>query len=135
MKKLLGLVLILALVLSSTAALADIKSATVVDTKERKINVKPAGDNEVEPGISPTTGRDLDELAEMAEPGFLGMAITGEYYPIMVQHNGYHSAIDFAAPWYGSYADIYYELPKAWVGNTRFCMIFNVRSGASSVQA
>ena len=125
MKKLLSLVLILALVLSSAAALADIKSANVVDTKARKINVKPAGENEVEPGISPTTGRDLDELAELAEDGFLGMAITGEYYPIMVQHNGYHSGLDFAAPWYGSYADIFYELPKSWAGHTRMCMIFN----------
>jgi len=42
LKKLLSLVLVLALVLSSAVALADISSAKVVDTKERKINVKPA---------------------------------------------------------------------------------------------
>ena len=126
MKKLLSLVLTLAIVLSSAAALADLGSATVVDANEkRNIQIHPAGENTVEPGISPTTGRDLDELAEQAEDGFLGMAITGEYYPIMVQHNGYHSALDAAAPWYGSYADIVYELPKAWVGNTRMAFIYN----------
>lgn len=125
MKKLLSLVLVLALVLSSAVALADISSAKVVDTKERKINVKAAGDNEVEDGISPTTGRSLDELADLAEPGTLGMAITGEYYPVMVQHCGYNSALGVAAPWYGSYADIIYELPKAKGGVTRMCFVFN----------
>lgn len=125
MKKLLSLVLVLALVLSSAVALADISSAKEVDTKERKINVKPAGDNEVDDGISPTTGRSLDELADLAEPGTLGMAITGEYFPVMVQHCGYNSALGVAAPWYGSYADIIYELPKAAGGVTRMCFVFN----------
>ena len=83
----------------------------------------PAGDNVAEIGVSPTTGRNLDELE--AESGFLGMAVTGNYYPIMVQHNGYHSGLDFSAPWYGSYADVFYELPKSWAGHTRMCMIFN----------
>ncbi len=128
MKKLLSLILMLAIVLTSAAALADIGGATVVPAGEtRNINIKPAGENEATPGFSPTTGRDLDELyAEIEEEeGFLGMAVSGQYYPIMVQHNGYHSALDFAAPWYGSYADVYYELPKSWAGHTRMCMIFN----------
>ena len=127
MKKLLSLVLILALVLSSTAALADFKSATVVDTKPRKVNVQSAGNNEIEDGISPTTGRDLMELYEAieGETGYLGMSLTGEYFPVMVQNCGYNSALGVAAPWYGSYADIFYELPKAKDGVTRFCMLFN----------
>ena len=128
MKKLVSLVLALALLLSASAALADIGSATTVKPDEkRNIKVQPAGENEVPDGISPITGRDLDDLYSMVEDeeGFLGMAVTGEYYPIMVQHNGYHSGLDFAAPWYGSYADVYYELPKSWAGHTRMCMIFN----------
>ena len=127
MKKLLSLVLMLALILSSTAALADFKTATVVDTAPRAINVQPAGANETEPGVSPTTGRDLMELYEAVEgeSGFLGMSLTGEYFPVMVQHCGYNSALGVAAPWYGSYADLYYELPKAKDGITRFCMVFN----------
>ena len=100
MKKLVSLVLALALLLSASAALADIGSATTVKPDEkRNIKVQPAGENEVPDGISPITGRDLDDLYSMVEDeeGYLGMAVTGEYYPIMVQHNGYHSGLDFAA--------------------------------------
>ena len=128
MKKLLSLVLMLAIALSSSAALADIGSSTMIPREQtRKISIQPAGQNEAEPGISPVTGRDLDELSALIEDeeGFYGMAVTGKYYPIMVQHNGYHSGLDFAAPWYGSYADVYYELPKSWAGHTRLCMLFN----------
>ena len=133
MRKILSLVLILALVLSSAVALADFNSATVVDTAERMIEVQPAEENEVDPRVSPTTGRSIPELNEMADRGnfstdlngFLGWYFTGEYYPIMVQHCGYHSAIDMAAPWYGSYADVIYELPKAKDGITRMCFLFN----------
>ena len=127
MKKLLSLVLALAITLSCSAALADIGSSTLVPrdaaSTVRDITIQPAGDNVAEIGVSPTTGRNLDELE--AESGFLGMAVTGNYYPIMVQHNGYHSGLDFSAPWYGSYADVFYELPKSWAGHTRMCMIFN----------
>ena len=115
MKKLLSFVLVLAIMLSCSAALADIGSSTLIPRDAasvvRDIQIQPAGDNIAEIGVSPTTGRNLDELE--AESGFLGMAVTGNYYPIMVQHNGYHSGLDYAAPWYGSYADVFYELPKS----------------------
>ena len=86
MKKLLSLILVLAIVLSCSAALADIGSATLIPrdaaSNIRNISIQPAGYNEVPVGISPTTGRSLDELE--VESGFLGMAVTGNYYPIMI---------------------------------------------------
>ena len=94
MKKLLSLVLMLALILSSTAALADFKTATVVDTAPRAINVQPAGANETEPGVSPTTGRDLMELYEAieGETGYLGMSLTGCATDVLV--SGKRTLID-----------------------------------------
>ena len=126
MKKFLCLLMFLAVTLSCVSAGADFAGATVVNkTEKRNITIHAAGNNEVPEGISPTTGRSLDELADEAQEGFLGMAVTGEYYPVMVQHHGYAGGVGIGAPWYGSYADVYYELPKSNTGHTRMCMIFN----------
>ena len=128
LKKLISLLLVLALVLSCGAALADLNSATQTDPKaNRGIKIKPAGDNPwPEDGTSPTTGRNLDEVAdEYYEDGFGGMSITGKYYPIMVQHCGFAGGVDIGAPFYGACADIYYEIVKSQTGHTRMCMIFN----------
>lgn len=127
MKKLLSLLLMLALVLPCVAAGADYATANVVDTTAaRNISVHPAGENEVPAGYSPTTGRYLPELAEEAiDNGFLGMSVTGVYSPIMVQHCGYAGDVRVGAPWYGSYADVFYMLPKSYAGHVRMAMIFN----------
>lgn len=126
LKKLIALVLALAVVLSCVSAFADYSGATVVDmTEKRSINTKPAGENEVEEGCSPVTGKPLTEQLERVEDGFLGMAVTGEYSPVLVQHCGICNGIGIGAPWYGSFMDVLYELPKARVGNTRYMMLFN----------
>jgi len=118
----------LALILPCVAANADYASAKIVDiTETRNITIHPAGENEVEDGISPTTGRDLDLLSlDLPTDGSItGMALTGEYYPILVQHSGYAGDVRVGAPLYGSYADIYYVLPKSYAGHIRMMMLFN----------
>ena len=129
MKKLTALVLALMLVLSCVSALADYAGATSLTsgyfTENRNITIKPAGENTVADGISPVTGLPLAQQAARAQDGFLGMAITNEYSPVMVQHCGYAGAVGPGAPFYGSYADVYYELAKSLTGHTRLCMIFN----------
>ena len=86
MKKVLSLILALALLMGVTSALAD---PTKIDgVSERNIKINTAGlnaepDDVIAQGISPTTGR---KLAELETPdGFLGVAVTGKYQPIMVQ--------------------------------------------------
>ncbi len=127
MKRLLSILMILALTLGCTVASADYDAATVIDKNEqRNVKIHLAGDNEVPTGYSPTTGRDLDELAaEVVGDDAMGMAITGIYYPVLVQENGICGATGIGAPWYGASADVYYELPKSQTGHTRMCMIFN----------
>ena len=126
MKKLISLLLICAFVLSCGLASADIATAKSIDaTATRNINIQPAGENTVPDGISPTTGRDFAELEEDLPEGFGGMVVTNKYYPVMVQHCGFLSAVGDAAPIYGSYADVYYEMAKASSGFTRLSMIFN----------
>lgn len=118
--------MILAIVLASVGASADIASAKTIDAaSDRNIKIQPAGENTVPEGVSPTTGRDFAELEDDLPEGFGGMVVTNKYYPVMVQHCGFLSAVGDAAPIFGSYADVYYELAKASSGYTRMCMIFN----------
>ena len=71
MKKLLGLLLAVVLVLTSVTALAERK--TINPEEERNITIQPAGENSVDDSVSHTTGRNLDEVADSAaEQGFLG---------------------------------------------------------------
>ena len=127
MKRLFCVIFAIVLALSSVSALAEYENATVINkTEKRNIKIHQATDNEAPLGYSPTTGRNLDELAAQIEgEDVLGMAITGFYYPVMVQENGICGATGIGAPFYGSYADIYYEIPKSQTGHTRMCMIFN----------
>ena len=86
MKKILSLILALSMLAGVSAALAD---PTEIDgVTERNININRAGLNQsadevIGEGYSPTTGRALDEID--APDGFLGVAVTGQYQPIMVQ--------------------------------------------------
>lgn len=126
MKKIVSLLLTCVFVLSCAAAGADFADAKTIDaTSNRNINIQPAGENTVPYGISPTTGRDLAELEDDLPEGFGGMVATDKYYPVIVQHCGFLSAVGDAAPFYGTYADVYYEMAKALAGYTRMCMVFN----------
>ena len=132
MKKLISLITVLAIVLACAASFADPASATKVDPFEnRNIKIQPAGDNPWpvdENGhfvTSPTTGRTMAELEDLFEDGMSGMVVTDKYYPIMVQHCNYEGGVLDGAPFYGSYADIYYEMPKYIDGTTRLTMLFN----------
>ena len=120
MKKILSILLALAMLTACASAFGE----TIVNAaEERNIAIQPAGENTVPANISPVTGRDLTTLP--LPDGFLGMVATGVYYPVMVQHNGYASGTGNAAPWNGTYADVYYEQPKARTGYTRLTMLFN----------
>ena len=130
MKKLISLMIILALVLSCAVAGADISTATQTDpTGDRGITINKAGVNPWPTETSPTTGRNLDQLAldneDVMAEGFLGMYVSGIYYPVMLQHSGFSAGVDKGAPIYGSYGDIYYEMAKSEVGHTRMAIIFN----------
>lgn len=128
MKKILSLLVLLALVLSSVAASADFATATVVDKEEaRNYSINPAGENEVDSEHSPTTGRPWTYYYtdEFLSKGYRGQYMSGTYYPILVQHCGINGGVLTGSPWYGSYADIYYELTKSNTGHTRYMMLFN----------
>lgn len=130
MKKILSLVIALAMLLSMTSALAEGKQ--IDGLAERNITINPAGLNEVDDMISPTTGRNLMEIE--VPNGFLGMAVTGEYQPILVQvsnaDNGLGSSSSVKnyrnAPVNGIYADVVYEaLQKQGGGESRMTFVFS----------
>lgn len=121
MKKIVSLLLIAALLISLLpAAMAD----TVLDPNEkRKIKLQKVTLNEVEEGISPTTGLPLEDLE--AIEGFAGLAVTGRYMPMLVQIDNTDGGVDLRAPWGASYADIIYETPLYKAGNTRMSFLFS----------
>lgn len=120
MKKLLCLMLALVLTLSTSMAMAD----TVINpTEKRNIKLQPVGENEVEEGISPTTGLDLSTMT--APEGFTGLAATGRYTPMMVQIGNDDGGVGRNAPWGTEYVDIVYEIPLHKNGGTRLSFIFS----------
>ena len=121
MKRIICFLLIAAMALAMVSAFAD---ATVVDgVTARDITITKAGENSVDEGVSPTTGRVLSELAVPDE--FSGMAKTGVYMPVMVQVTNAESGVNYRAPWYANYADVIYESPIERDGVTRYTMVFN----------
>ena len=124
LKKLLSLMVCLALVICSVSALAD---PTVVDAAaERNITITPAGENTVEAGVSPTTGRKLADVAnDLQAENFLGMYLDGEYNAVLVQIDDTEGGIGNRAPWFASYADVIYETPIHRNGTTRMSMIYS----------
>ena len=135
MKKTLSLILALVMMLVMASALAE---GTQIDgVTERNITINPAGLNEDADtcwanGYSPTTGRNLMEIEVPA--GFLGLAVTGEYQPILVQisnaDNGLGSSSSIKnyrnAPVNGIYADVVYEaLQKKGGGESRMTFVFS----------
>ena len=123
MKKLLGILLALMVVLSAVSALADpiaLDPATPYDVK-----INPAGENEVPEGVSPTTGLTLSEIDYPEDAGYVGLAVTGRYTPAMVQIDNTDGGFGNRAPWNASYADVMYETPLYKKGNTRISLIFS----------
>ena len=124
MKKIVSLLLVLALVLGmAPAALAADDATKIKPNEKRNIKVKKVGLNEVEEGISPTTGLPLSDL-ELPE-GFQGLAVTGRYLPMLVQIDNTNGGVDAIAPWGASYADIVYESPLHKKGMTRMSFLFS----------
>lgn len=141
MKKLISLILAITILCSVSAALAEARQ--IDGLSDRKIKIHEAGlnataDEMLAQGISPTTGRNLDEVSLNVPDGFLGAAMTGKYLPVMVQvsnsSNGFNSAENIAtggdvyktAPINGEYADIVYECVQASNGSlSRMTMIFS----------
>ena len=135
MKKLISLTLALVLIFSMTAALADPTAIDGLSDRKIKINsagLNPSAEEMFAEMISPTTGRPLDEIEVPAN--FLGMAVTGEYQPIMVQISNASNGVGISksgkpyisAPINGTYADVVYEAPQKRSGSeTRMSMIFS----------
>ena len=111
------------MVFAFSAAMAD--PVKIDGLTQRNIKINKAGENTVDTGISPTTGRSLAEVSSEVKDGFLGMAVTGQYMPLMVQVTNSGAGIGNRAPWFASYADIIYEAPKDGKGVTRCTMVFS----------
>ena len=135
MKKLAALIFAIILIMTVPAGFAE---TIVIDgLAPRKININKAGlnpsaDEMIAQGISPTTGRKLSTIE--VPDGFLNLAVTGKYQPVMVQISNSNNGIGrtengklyAVAPVNGSYADVVYEACQAMGGGqTRMSMIFS----------
>lgn len=120
MKKLICFMLAAMMLLTTAFALADTK----IDPQEKR-NITPAAvtENEVEEGISPTTGLTLSALN--VPTGFTGMAATGRYLPMMIQIGNDNGGVGYRAPWGASYVDVVYEMPLHKNGATRLTFLYN----------
>ena len=137
MRKLLSLVLALALILSAAAAMADpivINGSEKRDIQIHEAGLNPSADEMIEQNISPTTGRQLDTIE--VPDGFVGTAFTLQYRPIMVQISNAGGGVNenskgepATAPINAQYADVVYEACQANSGNggslTRFSAVFS----------
>ncbi len=131
MKKLLSLLLCLMLLCSAAAA------ETVLNGGEnRNITIDPADLNDPIDGISPVTGRLLDDvMADQYRPGYVGQAVTGRYMPILVQIDNTEGGIGYNADsgkatgnrahWGVEYTDVIYETPLYRSGDTRLTFLFS----------
>lgn len=130
MKKILGVLLCLSLLCSAALAETYLNGAEV-----RNIAFDKAEPNEPMEGVSPTTGRYLDEVrAEVPTMGFSGLALTGRYMPVLVQIDNSDGGIGYEntgeatgnrAPWGVQYCDMIYETPLYRDGNTRLTFVFS----------
>ena len=136
MKKILSLVLAMAVLLSISTALADPKEIDGVTDRNIKINTAGLNtdpDELLAQGISPTTGRNLLEIEDNPE-GFLGSAVSFQYQPIMVQISNSVNGVGISdkgvpykyAPVNASYADVVYESVQKQEGTeSRMTMVFS----------
>ena len=136
MKKTLCLILALAMLLSISSALADPKKIDGIS--DRGIVINTAGlnaepDEMIAQGISPTTGRNLEDITDVPD-GFMGVAVSGIYQPMMVQISNSMNGIGVNnkgipyqyAPVNASYADVVYESVQKQEGTeSRMTMLFS----------
>lgn len=121
MKKMMSMVLAAVLALSMLpTAFADTQ---IKANEKRKIKIQEVGLNEIQEGVSPTTGLALADL-ETVE-GFAGLAVTGRYMPMLVQIDNTDGGVNARSPWGVSYADIIYETPLYSDGMTRLSYLFS----------
>ena len=100
-KRLMGLMCALVLLVTMLPA----QAATTIDGKgKRNVKVTEAGLNQVEEGVSPTTGLTLSDY-DVPE-GFTGLAATGRYMPMLVQIDNGDGGVRGMTPWDASYVDI-----------------------------
>lgn len=137
MKKLLSLVLALALIFTVAAATADTIEINGLEKRNIKIHeagLNPSAEEMIDQNISPTTGRQLDAIE--VPDGYVGTAVTLEYKPIMVQISNAGGGVNenkkgepATAPINAQYADVMYEACQANGGNggslTRFTALFS----------
>ena len=128
MKRAVSLMLALVLLLSVGSALAASDMTRINPKEKRNIKLQEVGLNEVEEGISPTTGLTLADLD--APDGFAGLAVTGRYLPMLVQIDNTDGGVNNpdgvnVSPWGASYADIVYETPLHARGMTRISFLFS----------
>ena len=123
MKKAVCLLMTVVMVIAISAAMAD--PVKIDGLTQRNIKINKAGENTAGTGISPTTGRSLADVGREVKDGFLGMAVTGQYMPLMVQVTNSGSGIGNRAPLFASYADVIYEAPKDSKGVTRLTMVYS----------
>ena len=140
MKKLVCLILAVALVLSAAAAMADPIRIDGNEKRDIQINdagLNPSAEEMRSQGISPTTGRSLQEIRDSipADANYDGFAISGIYRPVMVQISNAGNGIGYndnrkqyytTAPMNVIYADVVYEAcQKRGGGLTRMSYIFS----------
>ena len=119
LKKLLSALLIATLLLGAAAS-----AETFLDGKaDRGIRLHKVRLNEVEEGVSPTTGLNLEDV--YVPDGAKGLAVTGRYLPMLVQIDNNEGGYGEFAPWGASYADIIYETPLHSNGSTRISFLFS----------
>ena len=123
MKRIICLMIVLCLAISAAAATAEKKE--INGGEQRNIQINPAGENPLEEGVSPTTGRKLEEVKAEAPEGAAGLAVTGRYMPIMVQIQNNQKGVDRYAPLNGSYADVVYLTSLHMHDKDRVSMIFS----------
>ena len=135
MKKLTALIFATILIRTVSAGFAEpivIDGLTPREIDIHKAGLNPSADEMIEQGISPTTGRELSAIK--VPEGFLNLAETEKYQPVMVQISNSQNGVGIKddgslyayAPVNGSYADVVYEACQAnGGGQTRMSMVFS----------
>lgn len=124
MKRIAALFVALSLLLAAVPGLAATKYTEINGKNDRKIQVQTAADHDPIPGVSPTTGRLLSDYQGLPE-SFLGLAVTSEYLPMLVQIDNSSGGVGDLAQWGLQYADIIYETPLTSGGITRLSALFS----------
>ena len=126
MKKVISVILAIMMLALASSAMA---ATTLNGGEARSVAIPATSYNEVDDGISPTTGLNLKEELAGYDPeetdGFSGMAITGKYTPMLVQIDNSEGGVGNRAPWDGNFADVVYETPLYKRGVTRMSYLFS----------